>query len=174
MSEVPTEGQKTDKRVDPPFSGPLASLEAWLYDMLYAKVSFKLPKAAKDVIVQFGPWITLVVALLSLPIIFGVFAVSTVVSYYGALAGVTYGPMYYVSIMVLAVQVVLMFVSVSPLLKRQRKGWQLVFYASTISVVYSLVSSFSYGYFAIAGLLWGLIGAAISYYVIFQIRSYYK
>ncbi|MEO6727662.1 MAG: hypothetical protein ABIM96_01920 [Candidatus Saccharimonas sp.] len=174
MSEVPTGGHTTDKRVDPPFSGPLASFEAWLYDMLYTKVPFKFPKAAKDMIVQFGPWITLVVALFSLPVIFAVFAASTVVSYYGVLAGVSYGPMYYVSILVLAVQVVLMFVSVAPLLKRQRKGWQLVFYASTISVIYSLFSSFSYGFFAIAGLLWGLIGAAISYYVIFQIRSYYK
>lgn len=170
MSDTPTH----DKKVDPPFSGPLASFEAWLYDMLYTKVPFKLPKSVQDVLVQFGPWITLIVAVVSLPAIFAIFGVSAVVSYYGVLAGVTYTPMHYIAVVVLAVQIVLMFVAISPLLKRQRKGWQLLFYASTISVAYSLFDSLGSGYFAVFGLIWGLIGAAISYYVIFQIRAHYK
>lgn len=174
MDQTTSHSQGVEHKVDPPFSGPLASLEAWLYDLLYKKVTFKLPTNVKDVIVQFGPWVTLVIALLSLPAIFAIFGAGALVSVYGALAGVSYGPMFYVAIIILIVQVVLMLMAVSPLLKRRRMGWQLVFYSSTISVVYSLFNSFSYGYFSFFGLLWGLIGAAISYYVIFQIRSYYK
>ena len=174
MDKSTSHSQGAEKKADPPFSGPLASLEAWLYDLLYKKISYKLPANVRDVLVQFGPWVTLVVALLSLPAIFVIFGAGAVVSVYGALAGISYGPMFYVSILVLAVQVVLMFMAVSPLLKRRRIGWQLIFYSSTISVVYSIVNSFSYGYFTFGSLLWGLIGAAISYYVIFQVRSYYK
>lgn len=175
MSEITTPSPKAEKKVaDPPFSGPLASFEAWLYDMVYEKIPYKLPKSVQDALVQYGPWVTLVVAILSLPAIFAIFGLGAVVSYYGALAGVVYGPLYYVAIGVLVLQVVLMILAISPLLKRQRRGWLLVFYATTISVLYSLVNSFASGYFALFGLLWGLVGAAISYYVLFQIRAHYK
>jgi len=174
MDKTTSHSQGAEHRVDPPFSGPLASFEAWLYDLLYKKISYKLPTSLREVLVQYGPWVTLVVALLSLPAIFIIFGAGAVVSVYGALAGVSYSPLFYVAILVLIVQVVLMFMAVSPLLKRRRLGWQLVFYASTISVLYSVFNSFSYGYFSFFGLLWGLIGATVSYYVIFQIRSYYK
>lgn len=170
MSDTPTQ----DKKVDPPFSGPLASFEAWLYDMLYTKVPFKLPKSVQDVLVQFGPWITLIIAIVSVPAVLAIFGFGAMVSYYGALVGVTYNPMHYIAIAVLVVQIVMMLLAVSPLLKRERKGWQLLFYSSTISVAYSLFDSLGSGYFAIVGLIWGLIGAAISYYVIFQIRAHYK
>lgn len=169
MSDTPTH-----EKVEPPFSGPLASLEKWLYDVLYTKVPYKLPKSVQDVLVQFGPWITLIIAIVSLPAVFAIFGLGAVVSYYGALVGVAYNPLHYVAVVVLVAQIIMMFLAVSPLLKRQRKGWQLLFYSSTISVAYSLLDSLGSGYFAIFSLIWGLIGAAISYYVIFQIRGHYK
>lgn len=170
MSEVAAH----DKKVEPAFSGPLKDFEAWLYEMVYEKIPFKFPKSVNDVIVQFGPWIMLVLGLLMLPALFGIFTIGTAVSVYGVMVGAAVGPMYYVAMAVLAVQTVIMFVSIAPLLKRKRQGWLLMFYASTISLVYTVLNSFSYGYFAIAGLVWGVIAAAIGYYVIFQIRSYYK
>lgn len=174
MSETTPTGHVADKRVEPPFSGPLAEFERWLYDILYSKIPFKFPKSVQDVLVQFGPWIALVIALLSLPAIFTIFGASTFLSMYGAALGVGFTPMYYVGIAVLAVQVVVTLMAISPLLKHQRRGWLLLFYATTISVVYSLINSLSYGVFAIAGLLWGIVGAAIGYYVLFQIRAHYK
>jgi len=178
MSEVPIEGHKTDKKVEPPFSGPLASFEAWLYQMVYEKVSFKIPVSAREWIVKYGPWITLVIGLLFLPLLLTAFTVSTALTttaaVYGAYAAATVGPMFYVAMLMLVIQLVVMFASISPLLKRKRLGWQLLFYSSTLSLVYSVFNTFSYGYFNVGTLLGGLIGAAVSYYVIFQIRSYYK
>lgn len=160
--------------VVPPFSGPLAKFEAWLYSLLVTKAPFQIPVKAKEVIVKIAPWVTLVVALISLPAIFAVFTISSYVgTMYGAYVMAAIGPVYYVSVAVLVVQVVLMALSIAPLMKQKRSGWLLVFYSSTISVVYSVVNTFSYG-FNIATLLGGLIGAAISYYVLFQVRSYYK
>jgi hypothetical protein len=174
MSETIPKSPEAAKKVEPPFSGPMASAERWLHEMVYEKVPYKLPKSVQDILVQFGPWITLVIALLSLPAIFAIFGLNAVVSLYGAAVGVIPGPLYYIGIVILVIQVVMMFLAISPLLKRQRQGWLLVFYSTTISVVYSVVSSFSYGYFAFTGILWGLVAAAISYYVLFQIRSHYK
>ena len=169
----PTVETVADKTIKPPFSGPLAAFEAWLYDLLVTKAPFQLPSKVTDIIVKIAPWVTLVVALLSLPAIFAVFTISSYVgSVYSAYVMASVGPMYYVAIVVLAIQVVLMALSIAPLMKQKRSGWLLVFYSSTISVIYSALNSFSYG-FNIGSLIMGLIAAAISYYVIFQVRSYY-
>lgn len=174
QKEMPSTAPKKDEPVSPPFSGPLASFEGWLYGLLVTKAPFQVPVKAKDVIVKIAPWVTLVVALLSLPAIFAIFTISTYVgSVYGAYVMSSVGPMYYVAIALLVVEVVLMVLSIAPLMKQKRQGWLLVFYSSTISIAYSIIGAFSYGFNPV-GLLTGLISAAISYYVIFQIRSYYK
>ena len=172
---------KPSKVPDPAVSGPLAQFEAWLYDVLVVKAPFQIPKNAKEWIVRYGPWITLIggilLALTVIPALTAALALSGYAATYGGLYGAAYvgvvGPMFYVALAVLALQLIIMFVSVPMLLKRQRKGWLLVFYSSVISLVYTLFNSFSYG-FNFGGLLLGFIGAAIGMYVIFQIRSYYK
>lgn len=166
----------------PPVSGPLAPFESWLYEVLVAKAPYQLPVAFKDWIVRYGPWITLVIgvilALTIIPSLTAIFALTGYSATYGgmygaAVVGSVIGPMFYVALAILALQLVIMFVSVPMLLKHQRKGWLLVFYSSVVSLAYTLVSSFSYGYFNFGSLLVGLISAAISMYVLFQIRSYY-
>ena len=179
MSEETTSRHSAEKRVEPPFSGPLAGFEAWLYEMVYEKISYKLPVNVREWIVKYGPWVTLIIGLMFLPLLLAVFTISSVVTVstaalYSAYAVPTPGPMYYIGLLVLAVQVVVMFASISPLLKRKRIGWQMLFYATTISLVYSVFETFGYGYFGFGTLIGGLIGAAVSYYVIFQIRAYYK
>jgi hypothetical protein len=174
MSETTKPGHTTTKKVEPPFSGPLAALEAWLYSVVYEKVPLTLPVAFREWVVKYGPWITLVVGILLLPSLLTIFAVgSYVTSVYSAYVGVSAGPAYYIAMLVLLVEVVLMFAAISPLLKRRRFGWQLLFYSSTLSLVYAVFDAFGYG-FNIFTLIGGLIGAAVGYYVIFQIRSYYK
>lgn len=174
---------RPSKVPDPAVSGPLAQFEAWLYNVLVVHAPFQLPSTAKDWIVRYGPWITLAVgillALMIFPGLMAALAISGTASLYGGLAGVAFvgaivGPMFYVALLVLAVQLVIMFVSIPMLLKRQRRGWLLVFYSGILSAVYTLFNSFSYGFFDFGGLLFGLIGAVIGMYFLFQIRGYYK
>jgi hypothetical protein len=166
----------------PPVSGPFAQFEAWLHEMLVVKAPYQLPKNAKDWIVKYWPWIILVLGiLLALTVVPGLMAAIAFTGYtatygglYGAaMMGSVIGPMFYLALAVLAVQLVVMFISVPMLLKRQRKGWQLVFYSSIISLVYTVFNSFSYGVLNFGGLIMGLISAAIGLYFIFQIRGYY-
>lgn len=176
---VPVRGPRPSVTPDPPVSGPLASLEKWLYDVLVAKAPYQLPKGLTDWIVRYGPWITLILGiLLALAVIPGLMAAMAVTSYTAAVLGSAYvaavGPAFYLALIILALQLVIMFMSVPMLLKRQRKGWQLVFYANIVSFVYGVVNTFSYGYFNLGGLLLSLISAAIGFYFVFQIRSYYK
>lgn len=179
----PEQELKPSTNPDPPVSGPLAQFEAWLYETLVVKAPYQLPTAAKDWIVKFGPWITLVLGvLLVFTVIPAIMAAIAVTSYttsvmggiYGAAVAASVGPMFYLALVVLALQLVIMFMSVPMLLKQQRKGWMLVFYSSIVSLVYSVLNTFSYGFFNFGSLLMGLVGAAIGLYFIFQIRSYYK
>ena len=181
--QTPVLEAKPPVQPEPAVSGPLAKLEAWLYEMLVVKAPYQLPKGLKNWIVQYGPWITLVLGIILLltviPALMAAVAVTSLTSsYYGGIYGAavaaSVGPMFYLSLAVLAVQLVIMFISIPMLLKRQRKGWLLVFYSNIVSLVYSAVNTFSYGGFNIGGLFMGVISAAIGLYFIFQIRSYYK
>lgn len=173
---TPASAPKPSATPMPPVSGPFAPVEAMLYEWFVYKAPVQFPVALTDFIVKAGPWITLVLAIILLPIILtaitGALFVSSLVSVYGGnVAQPTF--MLWVSLAVLIAQVVVMFVAIPKLLKQQRSGWMLLFYAAIINLVYGLVSSFSYGYFAIGSILWALISAAIGLYVLFQIRRYY-
>jgi predicted neutral ceramidase superfamily lipid hydrolase len=158
----------------PAVSGPLASLEAWLYDMLVVKAPFQLPKGFTDFLVSFGPWITLVVGILLLPAILAVFTIGSLVGVAGsAYYATAVGPSYWLSILMLVVQVVIMFISVPMLLKRKRNGWLLLFYADLLSFVYGVVNGFSYNNFPLTSIVTSLISLVIGLYVLFQIRRYY-
>lgn len=55
---------------------------------------------------------------------------------------------------------------------RQKRGWDLMFYAALINIIYCVIVVFtSYGSFG--GLLFNLVGAAIGLYFLFQIRASY-
>lgn len=174
---------KPPKAPSPAVSGPLAQFEAWLYDVLVVKAPFQIPMAAKDWIVRYGPWITLVAGILLVVMVLpGLMVALAVAGYVAANAGLygtvfaggVVGPMYFLAIAILVLQLIVMFISVPMLMKRQRRGWLLLFYSAVVSLVYTVFNAFSYGFFDLGGLLLGLIGATIGMYVIFQIRSYYK
>lgn len=161
----------------PPVSGPLAALEATFYEWFVAKAPFQFPPHVSDAIVKIAPWITLVLALIMVPFIImaisGALIVASVVTAYGVTNAARPTFMLWLALLVLIAQVVVMFVSVPKLLKYQRNGWLLVFYADLINIVYGLFNSLAYGYFAIMSIIWALISAAIGLYVLFQIRHHY-
>jgi hypothetical protein len=162
------------KTPTPPVSGPLAQFEAWLYDMLVVKAPFQLPKGLTDFLVQYGPWITLVLAVLSLPALLAVLGLGVFVGGLGAYyAGVNASIFYWLSMVVLAAQIVVMFVSVPMLLKRQRNGWLLLFYVEMFYVAYTVLGALANPYGFVGSLIGAAIGAVIGFYVLFQIRSYY-
>lgn len=161
----------------PPVSGPLAALEAKFYEWFVYKAPWQFPAGLTDFIVRAAPWISLVIAIILVPFVLtaisGALFVSSIVATYGFPNAAQPTFMLWVSLAVLIAQIVIMFVSVPKLLKRQRSGWLLVFYADLISLVYGIFSSFAYGYFAIGSIIWALISAAIGMYVLFQVRRFY-
>ncbi len=133
---------------------------------LVKKAPFQLPANVKEFIVKFGPWITLVLMLLALPIILVALGLSAVLlPMVGAAAGVNTGIMATVSLLFAIAALVLEAIALPGLFKRSKVGWNFVFYSVLVTAVGDLIT------FEIFGLI---ISTLISLYILFQIRSYYK
>src|SRR5512140_3435889 len=119
----------------------MEQLEKFFEDLFLKKISYQLPASAKETLVKIAPWITLIILVLSIPAILAVFGLSSFIGSMGLAYGVSLGFRYYLGIAVLAVQVILMALSISGLMKRELKGWKFVYYSSLVSVVYGVVNA---------------------------------
>ncbi len=124
-----------------------------------------LPAAVKEFIVNFGPWISLVLGIMLLPLILAAFGLGAILSPFAMMAGVRFGVGYMLGILVALVQMVLQFAAIGGLMKKQMGGWKLASYAALVGGVYSLIT------LQIVGLI---LGTGLSLYVLYQIKSYYK
>lgn len=147
----------------------MQQLEAFFEDLFLKKIGYQLPATAKETLVKIAPWITIIILVLSIPAILAVFGMGSFVGSMGLAFGVSLGFRYYLGIAVLAVQVILMAMSISGLMKRELKGWRLVYYSSLVSVAYGIINAYGVG-----SLLWSLLASAIGLYMLFQVKSYYK
>lgn len=144
--------------------GSLNQLESTL-DLYFVKKAPALPANIKELIVKFGPYLVLLSIIVSVPAILTLLGVGAFLAPFGYGAGTGYGLNYTISILFLVVNVVMMALALPGLFKRTLSSWKLVFYASLISIVSSLAG------FNFVG---ALINAVISFYFLFQIKSYYK
>lgn len=128
---------------------------------LVKKAPFQIPAGAREVIVRFGPWITVVLLVLSLPPLLIALGIGTILIPFG---GVRYATGFGLATIFLVVELGLMVMALPGLFARKMAGWQLLFYSQLVSVVYALLSG------SIVG---GIIGGLIGLYVIFQVRTLY-
>ena len=129
---------------------------------LVQKAPFQIPDNAKEWIVKFGPWITVVMLALTLPAILFILGVGSALVPFG---GYGYATGFGLSAVVLVVSVGLMLAALPGLFARKMAGWNLLFYSQIVSLVHSLV---------LYNIIGGLIGAVIGFYILFQIRAKYS
>lgn len=123
-----------------------------------------LPKSAKDLIVSITPWLSL---------IFGLIGVLGLISALGVFTG--FAPMMMwgyagrsgfdmISIVISLIGSVLLLASFPGTKAQKLSGWKLLFYSEVVSTVASLIA-FNLG---------SIVVALIAFYLLFQIKSYYK
>ena len=145
--------------------GSLGQLEDMLYEYLVKKAPFQIPPNGKEAIVKFGPWITLVLLIISVRIVLAALGLIAILSPFVFMGGGAYtGFNFMLGGIVLLVSVVLEAIAIPQLMRRQRSGWNLIYYSSLLNIVVNLLR------FDIIPLIGGLIGL----YILFQIREYYK
>lgn len=144
-------------------SASLSSLESTLEEYFVKKAPFQLPPGAKEAIVKFGPWIMLILLVMSLPIIFAALGLSAALMPATMMAG--YSPLYNVGLWISVASLVVDAFALPGLFARKMSGWRLAFYASLLSVVSSLV---------MGQIVSAIISAVIGLYILFQVKSMYK
>jgi len=130
----------------------------WMED-LFKKLP-NLPTGGREVLVKIAPWIALIFGILG--IIAGIVALGF--SPLAMLGGLNSSFIVLLTGVVAIVSSVLMLMAYPKLAKKEYKGWVLLFYSEVVGVV-SAILSLSIG---------SIIGVIIGFYLIFQIKSYYK
>ena len=133
-------------------------------EVIFTKKFPELPKKVKEVIVKYGPYLAVVLLILSIPIILGLVGLIMVTTPLVLLNG-DKGFSYIISILFGLVMMILQIMAISGLFKRQIKAWRLLFYISLISAISNLLRM------EIVGLI---VGTGLSWYILFQIKNYYK
>lgn len=124
----------------------------------------KLPESVSEFIVKYGPYLAivgLIIAVMGLLTSFGILSTFMPLTAYGY----NYGFHFSFWSLFTLIMLVLEAIAIPGLLKRLKSAWNLMFYASLVSALSSLLS------FSLGNLI---IGTAISWYFLFQIRKYYK
>jgi hypothetical protein len=144
----------------------MGQLEKMLDEYLVKKAP-ALPANFKEILVKFAPYLAIIGVVLGVPALLTLLGASALLSssmYYAAY-GAGLGYMYYVSIAFMIASLVLEGLAIPGLFARKKSAWNLMFYATLVSALSSLVNQ-----------SWGglIIGTLISLYLLFQVRSYYK
>ncbi|MCW1949549.1 MAG: hypothetical protein KIH89_003880 [Candidatus Shapirobacteria bacterium] len=143
--------------------GMIGDLEIKLEEIFVGKL-WTLPKKAKEVIVTIAPYLSLISLVVIIPMVLALLGMSffTPVAFLG---GVTMGFGYTLSVLFGLVGGILALSVIPGLFKRQIKAWRILFWVSLINAVGKLLSM------DLGNLI---IGTAISWYILFQVKEYYK
>ena len=160
------------EHVDKSHQPQTGGFEKWLDDT-YKKLPVQLPEGGKKWLADNSWWLVLIGGILTLWGTWAFWQAGQYVSSLARIVGVDTSPdlgvMWYVALVAMLVQGILYLVAVPMLKNHQKSGWNLVFYASLVSVAMGVVYLFVPGY---AGSIVGVVlGAVIGWFFLFQVRS---
>lgn len=145
----------------------LDQLEVTLNDY-FGKKAPQLPKNIREILVNIAPYLEILSAIITIPSLFvllGLGGVATVVAPMGGAQSVSTLPTMWIGIALMIPVVILQLLAIPGLFGRKLVGWKYIYWASIISFVSNLVE---------LNIIGAIIGALIGFYILFQIRSYYK
>ncbi len=163
----------------------LRSLENNLNE-LFVKQAPPLPSNAKKALAQYLPWISLILGLLTLYTVYTVWhwahLANNLINYANSISATYGGPFIapnrltfgiWLGLAVLLVEALLYILAFNNLQARKKPGWDFLFYAMLINIVYGIVVLFT-DYGSLGNLMWTVIGSGLGLYLLFQIRGNYK
>lgn len=133
---------------------------------LIKKAPFQIPENGKEIIVKYGPYITLVLLIVSSPLIFFVNSIGSIFTPFGVFAGYSTGLVFsmFINSAISLVELVITIIALPGLFKRQLSSWRLMWYSSWLSILIQLIN------FHLIPLIFTLL---ITFYFLYQIKSYY-
>lgn len=134
-------------------------------DLYFGKKAPVMPENIKEFIVKFSPYLTIAVLIFALPALLLAFGLTAAAMPFAYVRGFHPAFAFSFSALIALGALVLEIMAIPGLFKRTKKSWQYMFYAALLSLLSSLLD-----------LKLGnvIVNGAISFYILFQIRSYYK
>lgn len=126
----------------------------------FFKQAPNLPENAREVLVKIAPWLALIFGILGVIVGLGALGLSPV----ALLGGINASFVVLLTGVVSIVSSILMLMAYPKLVKKQYKGWELLFWSEAVGAV-SAVLALS---------VTSVLGVLIGFYLLFQIKSYYK
>lgn len=151
------------------FQKNVSQLETVLDKYLREKAP-SLPKNWKEFLVKIVPYFTILGVVLGVPAVLALLGMGTIFIPFSTIGGIMTGrPFlglnYLIQALFLVIILVLEALAISPLFRKDKKGWQYLYYVALLNGVVNLFS------FNLAGLI---IGTGLSLYLLFQIKEYYR
>lgn len=148
----------------------LGGLEGFFDTYLRVKAPWQLPVKAKEFIVKYGPWISLVLlvigAITIIPLLILALGLNLVAMPFLAATGYVQNSMWgFVHIIITLIVLIMEGIAIPGLLKRRLSGWHMLYHAMLLSALGSLIS---------LDIISFVVGLVISMFILFQIRDYYK
>lgn len=144
----------------------VAQVEAFLDEYMVTKAPFQIPMGGKEFLVKVAPYLIIIFAILAIPAILALLGLSAVLAPVGMMMGGMSWGWYGIVTAVSSITVLVLEVMAIPgLFKRAHTAWRLLFYATLVSFVGSVLS------FNIIG---AIVGGIIGWYILFQVKALYK
>jgi hypothetical protein len=128
---------------------------------LVKKAPFQIPDGGREWLVKYGPWIIIIMLVLTLPLLLFVLGVGTVFMPFG---GYGYAAGFGILTIFVLAQIALEVIALPGLFARKMSGWNFLFYSRLVGVLGSLTAG---------SIIGGLLGLVISLYILFQVRGLY-
>ncbi|HSX30963.1 MAG TPA: hypothetical protein VLE99_03535 [Candidatus Saccharimonadales bacterium] len=154
-------------------------------DELFVRNAPGLPKGAKKALVAWLPLISAVVGVLSLWAAWNLWHWAHLANHYlglvcnaysvsgcGNVIASRFSIWLWLGIILLGVEGVLYLMAYPGLRDHKKDGWNYLFYGALLNLVYAVVSLFS-SYNVVGSFLGALVGSAIGFYLLFQVRDAY-
>lgn len=163
----------------------MSNLETRLND-IFVRSAPKLPENAKRAVVKWLPIVSLIVGVFALFSAWNLWhwarladnVLGGLCNAYSVSGCSTLGApsrfsiWLWLGIILIGVEGLLYLLAYPGLQARKKQGWNYLYYGALVNVAYAVISLFT-GYNAVSNFLGALIGTAISFYVLFQIREAY-
>ncbi len=146
------------------FGSLMTRLQDFL-ELYLVKKAPAIPDNAKEIIVKYSPYISLIIAIFLLPTILLSLGLGALLAPFAFMGGYTYGASFSIGTLIALISIILECTAIPGLFSRKLSAWNFVFYASIATALGELLS------FNIGNMI---IGTAISWYFLFQVKSYYK
>lgn len=124
-----------------------------------------LPKKWNEVIVGITPWVALVFGVLGVLVSLAAFGILTFLAPFAVMGyGAGAASSGIIGSVLFLISSALLLLAFPGTKARKMQGWNLLFYSEVVSLISSVVA-FSFG---------GVVGSVIGFYILFQIKSFYK